>query len=127
MFKSQVKSSEYESVINSYTQKAKMLTWIVVCEQPILGFLETGTVVTLFYSIRCYHKMTDIVDDGGAQGAKMQDLEAEMKAAIPVRKRTGMLKFVQAKGVEVGDEAAIEGAKVVENGSKRSTPDISIK
>ena len=35
--------------------------------------------------------MIDTADDGGAHGAKMQDLEAEMKAAIPVRKRTGML------------------------------------
>ena len=61
--------------------------------------------------------MIDIADDGGAHGAEMQDLEAEIKAAIPVRKRTGIRKLVQSKGVEVGDEAAIEGTKVVENGS----------
>lgn len=47
-------------------------------------------MVPLFYNIRCYDEMTDKIDDGGAKGAKKQNLEAEMKAAIPVRKRIAM-------------------------------------
>ena len=47
-------------------------------------------MVPLFYNISCYDEMTDKIDDGGAKGAKMQNLEAEMKAAIPVRKRIAM-------------------------------------
>ena len=43
-------------------------------------------MVTLFYNIRNYDEMTDKAGDCGAKGARMQNLEAEMKAAIPVRK-----------------------------------------
>ena len=67
-----------------------MLAWIVVRRKLVLGFLRTGTVVSLFYNIRCYDEMTDKTDDGGAKGAKMQNLEGVMKAAIPVRKRIAM-------------------------------------
>ncbi len=46
-------------------------------------------MATLFYNIRYYDEMTDKADDSGADGAKTQTLEAEMKAAISVRKRNG--------------------------------------
>ena len=50
-------------------------------------------MVSFFFNIRCYNKMTDKADDGSAKGAKMQNLEAKMKAAIPVRKRIAMFNL----------------------------------
>ena len=86
MFKLQMKSSEYKSAIDPQNQKPRMITWIVLSKQLSHDFRRTRTVASLFYSTRYYDDITDEADDGGAKGAKMQNLEAEMEAAIPVQK-----------------------------------------
>lgn len=47
---------------------------MVVRNQLLQGFLTTSVVAILFYKARCYNELTAKAEDGGAKGAKMQNL-----------------------------------------------------